>query len=65
MDLAIKLLETGDLAGMELNQEAKIALSKDEKYIQSVVASAELRKRQGQALDEKAVYEFEQLMLKY
>jgi len=65
LELAIKLLETGDLAGMELNQEARIALSKDEKYIQSVVASAELRKRQSQALDQKAVYEFEQLMLKY
>ncbi|HZG20811.1 MAG TPA: hypothetical protein VE092_12395 [Herbaspirillum sp.] len=65
LDLAIKLLESGDLAGLELNQEAKIALSKDEKYIQSVVASAELRKREQQATDTKAAYEFEQLMLKY
>jgi len=65
LDLAIKLLKTGDLAGMELNQEARIALSKDEKYIQSVVASAELRKRQNQALDQNAIYEFEQLMLQY
>ena len=65
LDLAIKLLETGELAGMELNQEARIALTKDEKYIQSVVASAELRKRETQALDHKAVHEFEQLMMKY
>ncbi|MBC3882680.1 hypothetical protein H8K35_14910 [Undibacterium sp. LX40W] len=65
LDLAIKLLESGDLAGMELNQDARIALSKDEKYIQSVVASAELRKREQQVTDQKAAYEFEQLMLKY
>nr|WP_319565482.1 hypothetical protein [uncultured Rhodoferax sp.] len=65
LKLAIELLETGDMAGLELNQEAKIALSRDEKYIQSIVAAAELRQRQDQALDQKAVIEFEQLMLQY
>lgn len=65
LNLAIQLLETGDLAGMELNQEARIALSKDEKYIQSIVAAAELRKRDHQTMDRQAAAEFEQLMLKF
>lgn len=65
LNLAIQLLETGDLAGLELNQEARIALSKDEKYIQSIVAAAELRKRDHQAIDRQAAAEFEQLMLKF
>lgn len=65
LDLAIQLLETGQLAGMELNQEARIALSKDEKYIQSVVGAAELRKRGQLVIDEQAAHEFEQLMLKF
>lgn len=65
LDLAIQLLETGDLAGMELNQEARIALQHDEKYIQSVAASAGLRQRNAQAADEQAQAAFEQLLLQY
>lgn len=65
LNLAIQLLETGELAGMELNQEARIALSKDEKYIQSIIAAAELRKRDQQVVDQQAAHEFEQLMLKF
>lgn len=65
LDLAIQLLQTGDLAGMEANNEAKIALSKNEKYIQSIVAAAELRKREKKFVDEQAAYEFEQLMLTF
>ena len=65
LDLAIQLLETGELAGMELNQEARIALSKDEKYIQSIVAATEMRKRGHQEMDRQAAAEFEQLMLQF
>lgn len=65
LNLAIQLLATGELAGMELNQDARIALGKDEKYIQSIVAATELRKRAQQATNEEAAHEFEQLMLKF
>lgn len=65
LNLAIQLLQTGELAGMELNQDARIALGKDEKYIQSIVAASELRKRAQQATNEEAAHEFEQLMLKF
>lgn len=65
LNLAIQLLETGDLAGMELNKEAQIALSKDERYIQSIVAASDLRKRERQDMDIQTAAEFEQLMLRF
>ena len=65
LTLAIQLLRTGALASMEISQEARIALSKGEEYIQSLISSAELKTRQKQVRDEQAVHEFEQLMLKF
>lgn len=65
IDLAINLLRTGALAGMEVNQEARIALTKDEEYIQSLISASELKKRQKQIKDEQAAHEFEQLLLKF
>ena len=65
LTLAISLLRTGSLAGMEVNNEARIALSKGEEYIQSLISASELKKRQKQVKDEQASYEFEQLILKF
>ena len=65
LNLAINLLRTGELSNLEVNQDARIALSKDEKYIQSIVSSAELKKRQTVALNEEAAQQYEQLILAY
>lgn len=65
LDLAIKLLRTGNLAGMEVNQEARIALTKNEEYIQSLVSAGELKRRTKQILNEQAAHEFEQLLLRF
>jgi hypothetical protein len=65
LDLAIKLLRTGTLAGMEVNQEARIALAKGEEYIQSPISAAELKRRTKQIKDEQATHEFEQLLMKF
>ena len=65
LNAAIGLLRTGALAGMEISQDARIALSKDEQYIQSLISAAELKKRQKQIKDEQANHEFEQLLLKF
>jgi hypothetical protein len=65
LDLAIKLLRTGNLAGMEVNQEARIALTRDEVYIQSLISASELKKRTKQVHNEQANQEFEQLLLKF
>jgi hypothetical protein len=64
LKLAIELLRTGTMSNMEVDKEARIALSKDEEYIQSLISSAEMKKRQRQLTDEQAVHEFEQLLLK-
>lgn len=65
LDIAINLLRTGELSNLEVNQEARLALSKDEKYIQSVISSAELKKRDKMALNEDIATQFEQLILSY
>ena len=64
LKLAIELLRTGTMSGMEVDKQARIALSKDEEYIQSLISSAELKKRQKALSDPQAVYEYEQLLLK-
>ncbi len=64
LKLAIEMLRSGTMANMEVDQEARIALSKGEEYIQSLISSAELKKRQKQLTDAQAAHEFEQLILK-
>jgi hypothetical protein len=65
LNLAISLLRTGELANMDMQQEARLALSKDEKYIQSIVSSAELKKRQKMTISGDALEQYEQLLLAY
>lgn len=65
LDLAINLLRTGSLSNMEVNQEARIALTRDEEYVQSLISASELKKRQKQIKDEQAAEEFTQLLLRY
>ncbi|EHT6486961.1 hypothetical protein KXR26_004428, partial [Escherichia coli] len=62
LDLAISLLKTGELANLEVDQNAKIALTQDEKYIQSIISSAELRTREKIKQSEEAKEQFEQLI---
>jgi hypothetical protein len=64
LDLAIKLVEDGKIGDMEVNQEAKIALQKDQTYIESIISSTELRKREKIELGEEAQAEFENLLIK-
>jgi hypothetical protein len=64
LNLAIQILRTGALANMEVNQEARIALSRDEEYIQSLISSSEMRKRGKQIEDRQALFEFEQMLTK-
>jgi hypothetical protein len=56
---AISLLRTGSLADMEVNQQARIALSKGEEYIQSLISAKELKSRQRQVIDSQASHETE------
>lgn len=65
LDLAINLLRTGALANMEIDEDARIALTKGEQYIQSLISASELKKRQRQVKDEQASQEYEQILLRF
>jgi len=65
LDLAIELLQEGTVSNMEVNEEARLALSKGEEYIQSLISASELKKREKQLTDPHAIEEFEQLVLQF
>lgn len=65
LDLAINLLRTGELSNLEVNRDARLSLSKDEKYIQSVISAAELKKRENISLNGDTKQQFEQLLLSF
>ncbi|WP_202649213.1 hypothetical protein [Vibrio fluvialis] len=64
LNLAISLLRTGELANLDVQKDAQIALSKDETYIQSIISSAELKKRESISVNNEANEQFEQLLLR-
>ncbi|MBE9108255.1 hypothetical protein IQ273_02310 [Nodosilinea sp. LEGE 07298] len=63
LTLAIDLLRTGELANLEVDQDARLALSKDDEYIQSVLSAAELKQRRKSKLNEEAAEQFDQMIL--
>ncbi|WP_286789117.1 MULTISPECIES: hypothetical protein [unclassified Pseudomonas] len=65
LDLAINLLRSGELASLDVNQDARLALSKDERYIQSIISAAELKGRSQVALLGESADQFEQLIFAY
>ena len=64
LDLAIKLLSNGSLQGMEVNKDARLALTKDETYVQSLISAREIKAKPKVILNEEADYEYQQLLLK-
>jgi hypothetical protein len=65
LDLAIAMLTTGSMAGMEVDRQARLALTKGEEYIQSLISASELKRRERQVEDEQANYEFEQILMRF
>lgn len=62
LNLAIRLLRTGDLSGAEIDDDARLALTKDERYIQSLQASRDLRKAPISIRSEEIEHEFQLLL---
>ena len=65
IDLAISLLDTGEVKNMEVDQDARIALSRDENYISSIIASSALRKQKVITPPTEITEQFDQLFLEY
>lgn len=64
LDLAIKLITEGVIAQMEVDQEARIALQRDQTYIDSIVSSSTLRAKEKISLSDQAREEFDNILLK-
>jgi hypothetical protein len=60
---AISIFRSGEPLSSGVSDEARIALQRDETYIQSIVASSALRLIPRPALDEQARIEMDQLLL--
>lgn len=64
LNLAIDMLETGEITNMEVNEDARMALQKDQSYIESIIASTKLRESEKIALDEETKEELDNLLIK-
>lgn len=64
IDLAISLLQSGNVSNMELNDDARIALQKDQLYIDSIVSRKELKSTSKVQLSEEMKEEIDNLFLK-
>jgi len=64
LDIAISLIETGDVANIEIDERARIALKKDSlEYIESMRSSIVLRERENISLSPEQKEEIDNLML--
>lgn len=64
VDEALSLVSFGHSAGANLQNDARLALTQDERYVQSVVSAAKLKKVQIVPLGPEENEEVEQLLLK-
>lgn len=63
IDDAIALFQEGELMSSGVSDDARIALQRDESYIQSILASSKLRATQRPPLNEQARAEMDQMLL--
>lgn len=60
---AITIFQTGEPLSAGISEEARLALQRDESYVQSILAATALRQTPRPALNEQAKAEMEQLLL--
>lgn len=60
--IALSLVDQGSAAGIEVDDDARRALQQDQEYVESIVASAELRRREVVPLDEDTQLELDMLL---
>lgn len=63
LDTAIHLLSSGIISGLEVNQDARFALQKDQSYIESIISSHKLREKENVMLSEEHQLEIDALLL--
>jgi hypothetical protein len=65
VDDAIAMFRDGSSISTGINDDARLALQRDEAYIQSLVSAAKLRETARPVLDEVATREYDQLLLNF
>lgn len=63
LEIAIKLLHNNGLDGMEIDENTRITLGKDQKYIESLMGSKDMRERSQVAISEESAEQIELLFL--
>lgn len=63
LEIAYSLVTEGIVSGLEIDEDARLALQHDQKYVESLVAASELRKREAIILPEEEQDELERLLL--
>lgn len=63
LDIAISILQRGAAMGTEIDEDARFALTQDQKYIESQRAAAKLRESQPVALSAEQQFEIDNLLL--
>lgn len=65
VDNAISMFQDGEPIFSGVNEEARLALQRDETYIQSLVSATKLRESERPVLDAEARRQYDQLLLDY
>jgi len=63
LKIAYSLVESGSAEGVEVDQDAREALQRDQAYVESLIASAKLQKRKKVQLSDQQQLELENLFL--
>jgi hypothetical protein len=63
VDIAISMLSNSSIQGLEIDEDARIALIKDEEYIESIVSSQKLRDIETISLSEEQKEEIDNILL--
>ena len=63
LDIAIDLLEMGSAQGIEIDEQAKLALQSDQTYVESIVASSKIRQNGKVEITEEQRADMDDLFL--
>ena len=63
LDMAYDLVTAGGVSGYEVDDDARRALQQDLQYVESLVASAQMRQREVVSISEEQQYELDNLFL--
>lgn len=64
LTIAYQLVTEGEASTFEVDNDARVALQADHQFVESLTASAELRRRDIIPLDDDEAFEIETLLLK-